>query len=84
MFKYSLLVISLILFVIGLVLLTGSVGRGVDAANAYLQSHGGGMDTNQFMILLQEYIHTYQWAGGILSAIGGLGLVRAMEIRSKE
>ncbi len=84
MMKISLLVISLALLVIGLLLLVGSVSRGVEAANAYLISHGGDMDTNQFMIIQQEYINTYQWIGGILSLIGGFGLVRAIEIRSRE
>ena len=84
MVRISLFGISLISFVIGLVILFISVNRGMDAANAYLQSHGGGMDTAQFVILLQEYIHTYQWIGGILSGIGGLGMVRAMELHVKE
>lgn len=81
MIRFTLLGISLVLLVTGLVLLLGSVGRGVDSANAYLASHGGGMDTNQFMVLLQEYIHTYQWIGGLAAAIGGLGLIRSIEGR---
>ena len=84
MTRFILLVISIVLFVIGLALMFGSISRGVDAANTYLASHGGGMDTSQFMLIMQEYIHIYQWTGGILSLIGGLGLVRAMEFRSKE
>ena len=83
MIRFSLLAISLILFVTGLVLIFSSVGRGIDAANTYLLSHGGGMDTNQFLIIQQEYINTYQWLGGILAVIGGLGFVRAVEPRSK-
>lgn len=30
-----------------------------------------------------EYVHLYQWMGAILSRTGGLGLVRAMELRPK-
>lgn len=81
---FSVLVISLGLFVIGLLLVFGSVGRGVEAANAYLSSHGGSMDTAQFTVIQQEYIHSYQWIGGILSLVGGLGVIRAVELRLKE
>jgi hypothetical protein len=84
MSRFSLLVISIVLSVVGLLFLFGSVSRGIDAANAYLAAHGGSMDTAQFMLIMQEYIHLYQWIGGILSLIGGLGLVRAMELRSKD
>ena len=75
------MVISLALFVAGLFVMFGSVRWGSDAASAYLRSQGGGMDTAQFMIILQEYIDIYRWIGGILSIIGGLGLVRAIELR---
>jgi hypothetical protein len=84
MTRFSFLLISLGLLVIGLVLVFSSVGRSVDAANAYLGSHGGSMDTAQFTILLQEYIHTYQWTGGILAVLGGLGLLHAMEFRGQK
>ena len=84
MVRNSLFGILLASFVIGLVILFRSVNWGMDTANAYLQSHGGSMDTGQFVILLQEYIHTYQWIGGILAVIGGLGVVQSMELRSKE
>ncbi len=60
MLRISLLLISIVLFAAGLVFLFSSVSRGVDAADAYLSSHGGGMDMAQFTIILQEYIHTYQ------------------------
>ena len=71
--------LSLVLFVVGLVLIIGSVRWGAAAANAYLASQGGGMDSAQFMIVFQESINLYRWIGGILSLIGGFGLVRAVE-----
>ena len=74
-------IVSLALFVIGLAVVFRSVPWGMDAANAFLRSQGGGMDTNQFIIIVQESISVYRWIGGILAAIGGLGLVRSIELR---
>lgn len=79
--RYILTILSLILFVFGLFVILKSSTWGSEAANAYLSSQGGGMDTAQFVIFLQEYIHTYQWIGSILSVSGGLGLVKAIESR---
>ena len=73
--------ISLVLFVIGLFVMFGSIRWGSEAANAYLRSQGGGMDTAQFMIVLQEYIQIYRWMGRILSLVGGFGLVKAVELK---
>jgi hypothetical protein len=75
------MVVSLVLFVAGLFVMFGSIRWGSQAANAYLQSQGGGMDTAQFIIILQEYINLYRWIGGILSVIGGLGFVKAIELK---
>jgi hypothetical protein len=73
--------LSLVLLVVGLVVMFGSVRWGAAAANAYLASQGGGMDGAQFMIVFQESINMYRWMGGVLSLIGGFGLVRAIEPR---
>ena len=81
--RSAFVVIALVLFVSGLFIIFNSVGWGSDAAGGYLRSQGGNMDTAQYTILLQEYINMYRWIGGILSVIGGLGVVRAIEFRSK-
>ena len=81
--RSSFVIVSLVLFVGGLFIVFSSVGWGNDAAGGYLRSQGGNMDTTQYTILLQEYINMYRWIGGILSIIGGLGIVRAVEFRSK-
>lgn len=75
------MIASLVLFVAGLFVMFGSVRWGSEAANAYLRSQGGGMDTAQFTIILQEYISLYRWIGSILSVIGGLGFVKSVELR---
>lgn len=79
--RSSFMIISLILFVIGLFILFNSVAWGQEAANSYLRSQGGGMDGAQFMIVLQEFISTYRWFGSILSLIAGVGLLRMVELR---
>jgi hypothetical protein len=75
------MVMSLVLFVAGMVVMISSVSWGSGAANAYLRSQGGGMDSAQFMIVLQESINLYRWVGVILSVIGGFGVVKAIELR---
>ena len=73
--------ISLVLLVAGLFVMFRSVPWGVAAANAYLMSQGGAMDTNQFVIVVQESINVYRWIGSVLAAIGGFGFVRTIELR---
>jgi hypothetical protein len=79
--KSWLMVVSLVLLIAGLFVVLRSVTWGSEAANAYLQSQGGGMDTSQFMIVLQEHIENYRWVGNILAFIGGLGLVKTIEVK---
>ena len=74
-------IVSLALFVIGLAVVFRSVPWGIDSANAFLRSQGGGMDGNQFMMVVQGSIDVFRWMGGILAAVGGFGLVRSLEIR---
>jgi hypothetical protein len=81
MSRSSFMVISLILFTLGLILIFGSISWGNKAAYDFITSQGGGIDTTQYTILLQEYINTYKWIGSILSIIGGLGLVKTIELK---
>ena len=74
------MITSLVLLVVGLFAIFNSINWGSEAANAYLRSQGG-MDTAQFMIVLQQYIDIYKWIGGILAVISGLGFVRAIELK---
>jgi hypothetical protein len=74
-------ILSLVLFATGLFLVFSSVNWGSNAANAYLRSHGGGMDGTQFAVVLQQSISMYRSIGGILSLLGGLGFVKAIELR---
>lgn len=80
MSRSSFMVISLALFVVGLFIAFSSVGWGSGAANAFLRSQGGGMDTARFTVVLQGYIDTYRWLGIVLALTGGLGFVKAIEL----
>lgn len=73
-------ILALVVLAGGLVLIINSVGLGSQAANNYLLSQGGGMDSGQFMIVLQEWIQTYRWVGVVLSFLGGYSFLRSMEI----
>lgn len=83
MFKFSFMTLAALGFIAGLFLVFNSVSWGIEAANKYLQSQGGGMDTSQFMIILQEYINMYRWSGSILSGISGLGFIKAIEFKQR-
>lgn len=74
-------IVSLALFVIGLIVVADSVSWGSAAANAYLQSQGGSMDTVQLTSILQEYIHAFRTIGTILSVLSGIGILNAIEMK---
>lgn len=80
MSRYGFLAVSLVLFCIGIFVIFNSIPWGSEAANGYLRSQGGGMDTTQFMIILQEYINAYRVVGGILAITGGLGCIRGIKL----
>ena len=74
-------IVSLALFVIGLIVVADSVSWGSAAANAFLRSQGGSMDTVQFTSILQGYIHAFRTIGSILSFLGGVGILKAIEMK---
>lgn len=77
--RNSFLIPALVVLAGGLLLIINSVGLGSQAANNYLLSQGGGMDSGQFMIIMQESIQTYRWVGVVMSFLGGFGFLRSIE-----
>jgi hypothetical protein len=73
-------ILALVVLAGGLLLMINSVGWGSQSANNYLLSHGGGMDSGQFMIVMQESIQTYRWVGVVLSFLGSYSFLQSMEI----
>jgi len=65
--------VSLITFIAGLVTIIFSPGWGIEAANAFLRAHGGGMDSVQFSAILQGSINSFTIIGAVLFFLGGLG-----------
>ena len=67
--------ISLTITVIGIILLMNATSIGVDIAHQALRDNGGGMDTEQFHLIMNSSIRSYQILGAVLSAVGGLGSI---------
>ena len=65
--------VSLITFIAGLVIIINSARWGSEAANAFLRSYGGSMDTVQFSAVLQGSINSFIIIGAVLFFLGGLG-----------
>lgn len=65
--------VSLITFIAGLVIIINSARWGSEAADAFLRSYGGSMDTIKFSAVLQGSINSYSMMGAVLLFIGGLG-----------
>ncbi|WP_143089070.1 hypothetical protein [Paenibacillus sp. UNC496MF] len=69
----SLLIISAVIMINGYVQLNNSVVWGMDKANTYMREQmGGSMDTNQFNIMLQNFIDQLKWKGSILLSLSGI------------
>lgn len=63
------------LLIIGLVILVKSINLGRDEAFSILQSNGGSMDTNTYLIYIEQCIIKYRYLGAILSILGGIGVI---------
>ncbi|OPJ59599.1 hypothetical protein [Clostridium chromiireducens] len=70
------------IFVIGLVILTYSINLGDYEVANIIQSNGGSIDTNTYMIYLEQSITKYRFLGSILSMLGGLGILKSIDTKS--
>lgn len=68
--KYGVLILSAILTIAGFVRLKTSVNGGLEAADNYLVSAGGTMDSEQFNVIQHGYIVANIVLGGALFVIG--------------
>ena len=73
-------IIFLVVLIVGLVLTLNSIWLGQEHASSIIQRQGGGMqgggiDTNSYVVYLQESIRIFNGLGLILILIGGLGEV---------
>ena len=68
-------IIFLVVLIVGLVLTLNSIWLGQEHASSIIQRQGGGIDTNSYVVYLQESIRIFNGLGLILILIGGLGEV---------
>ena len=80
--RSSFMRMSLVVFLLGLIVILSSVSWGIGAANAYLTGRGGGFtDLSEITIIFEGHINIFRWVGGILSVLGGLGFIKAIELK---
>lgn len=64
------------IFVLGLIILMNSINLGGHEISNIMKANGGSMDTNKYLIYLEQSIIKYRFVGSILSILGGLGVLR--------
>lgn len=70
------------IFVVGIIILMNSINLGDNEVSNITNAHGGGMDTNTYLIYLEQSITKYRFVGSILSILGGLGVLKNTGIKS--
>lgn len=68
--QYGFFILMIILTLVGYLKLKNSVSDGIDAANAYLRSVGGSMDSEQFNAIQNMFALSNVILGGLLFAVG--------------
>lgn len=63
------------IFVIGIIIIMSSISLGDSEMSNIMKTHGGIMDTNKYIIYLEQSIIKYKIVGSILSLLGGLGIL---------
>ena len=63
------------LFVIGIIILVRNINLADIEMSNIMAASGGSMDTNQYLIYLEQSVIKYRVLGTILSMLGGLGVL---------
>lgn len=69
-----------IVFLAGMFILMGSVNLGDKEVSRIMNDYGGSMDTNIYKIYLEQSITKYKFIGSILSILGGLAVIKNIQI----
>ena len=69
-------------FVIGFIILMSSINLGDHEMSNIMKAHGGSMDTNKYLIYLEQSIIKYRALGSILSLLGGIGILTTINSKS--
>ena len=70
------LIIFGVIFVAGMIILMNSINLGDNGLYKIMKAHGGSMDTNMYLIYLEQSLIKYRFIGSILSILGGLGVLK--------
>lgn len=71
--KVFIKVMSITIAMVGLWILLKSTLWGIDSANDYLRSVGGGMETSQFGSIQESFMASYRLLGSVLLGAGLFG-----------
>jgi hypothetical protein len=63
-------------FIVGIIILMNSIKLGDNEVSSIMKANGGSMDTNTYLIYLEQSITKYRFLGSILSVLGGLGVLK--------
>lgn len=66
-------------FVIGIVILLSSIKLGTINMSMIMRFNGNIMDTNAYLIYLEQSITKFRFIGSILSLLGGLGVIKNIQ-----
>ena len=59
-----------------------SINYGNHEMSNIMKARGGSMDTNTYLVYLEQSITKYRFVGSILSILGGLGVLKNTDIKS--
>ena len=77
--KNKILVWFVIVFIIGMVILLSSIKLGTINMSMIMRLNGDIMDTNVYLIYLEQSITKFRFIGSILSLLGGLGVIKNIQ-----
>lgn len=73
------LIVFGVVFIIGMMILMNSIKLGDNEVMSIMNAHGGSMDTNNYIIYLEQSITKYRFIGSIVSILGGLGILKSIK-----
>ena len=68
-----------VVFAIGMIILVNSINLGDNEVMSIMADHGGSMDTDNYLIYLEQSITKYRFIGLIVSMLGGLGILKSLK-----
>lgn len=74
------LIIFIVVFIIGIIVLMNSINLGDNEVMSIMNANGGSMDTDTYLIYLEQSITKYRFIGSIVSILGGLGILKSLKI----